>query len=85
MLGSTAGSDDVVASTTLGYEMTSSCVDGLQLLHKHTYFASVTAVNGGLVQRNVTAHSNGRRSTYRRLIENATRPVRQISVFSILA
>ena len=61
-LGTTAGADDVVNYTRLSYDQTSYCVDGLQLQHKHTYIASVTAINAALIERNVTAHSDGGRA-----------------------
>ena len=37
------------------------CVDGLHLQHKAVYLVSVTAVNCGLVKRNVTVNSDGGR------------------------
>ena len=61
-LGTTAGADDIVKYTRLSYDQTSYCVDGLQLQHKHTYIASVTAINAALIERNVTAHSDGGRA-----------------------
>ena len=60
-LGTSAGSDDIVPYTRLSYDVTSQCVDGLHLQHKAVYFVSVTAVNGGLVERNVTVNSDGGR------------------------
>ena len=59
VLGTTPGNDDVVANTVLSYHVTSHCVDGLQLQHRRVYYSSVTAVNGGLVEKNVTVHSDG--------------------------
>ncbi|KAI0241220.1 hypothetical protein LSAT2_032838 [Lamellibrachia satsuma] len=58
-LGTSAGSDDIVPYTRLSHDVTSQCVDGLHLQHKAVYFVSVTAVNGGLVERNVTVNSDG--------------------------
>ena len=37
------------------------CVDGLYLQHKAVYIVSVTAVDCGLVKRNVTVNSDGGR------------------------
>ena len=61
-LGTTAGSDDVIDATILDYDSTGECVDGLRLIHKQIYYATITAFNGALVQRNVTVHSDGCKS-----------------------
>ena len=63
-LGTSPGSDDVVANTRLSYNVTNHCVDGLQLRHKRVYYSSITAFNGGLVQKNVTVHSDGGMDNY---------------------
>jgi len=60
-LGTKAGTDDIVNVKKLSYDQTSYCVDSLQLKHKHEYFASITAINAALIQRNVTVHSDGGR------------------------
>ena len=60
-VGTSAGSDNIVPYTRLSYNVTSQCMDGLHLQHKAVYFCSVTAVNGGLIERNVTVNSNGGR------------------------
>ena len=58
-LGTTPGSGDVVANIAMPYTITSHCVDGLQLQHKRVYYSSVTAFNGGIVEKNVTVRSDG--------------------------
>ena len=58
-VGTSAGSGDIVPDTRLPHDVTSHCVDSLHLQHKAVYFASVTAVNGGLNEKEVTVNSDG--------------------------
>ena len=60
-LGTKAGTDDIVNMKEVSYDQTRYCVNSLQLEHKHEYFATVTAINAALIQRNVTVHSDGGR------------------------
>ena len=63
-VGTAAGLDDVIRYRNLTHDQTSYCADGLNLQHKRMYFASVTAINGALTPRNVTAHSDGGKQMY---------------------
>ena len=65
-LGTTPGSADVVSNIAMPYTVTSHCVDGLHLQHKRVYYSSVTAFNGGIVEKNVTVSSDGGKPNYRK-------------------
>ena len=58
-LGSIPGEDDTVPLLNVSYETSQYCFASLQLQHTHTYYSTVVAWNGGLVERNASAVSDG--------------------------
>ena len=56
--GTYAGQDNIVANRELTSSQIKLCVQA-ELEHNHTYYATVTAINGALRQLNVTSSSDG--------------------------
>ena len=59
IVGDEPFSDNIHRAERLDHTISSYCVSGLTLQHTRNYYSTITAVNGGHKERNVSAVSNG--------------------------
>ena len=76
-LGTAPGECDTVDWQEVSPHTHSWCMTGLSLVHTTTYYLTVTAINGGIKERNVTVSSNGGRQ-YNTLVTQLGKMVKKI-------